>query len=280
MSAIAEDFDDEYDEYYDDDEGISGFVVLVVAIVILAVFSAVVWFAYQRGMQTGASRDGGVPIVAADPTPAKTERELELSSTGNQEVYDRLEGNVPSEIVVAAQTDRDPLDGFGETASASEMATQDDPVTEVNDAPPVTQPATQDEPVLVAEAATPEPQEQDEPARQVPVPVTKTSVLPEQPEPQPAAATPATTSTATGGTHVVQVGAFRSDEEATGYYNKLSNQFGAFLAGKSPDIQRADLGSRGIYYRLRIAPFNSKADAQSYCTSLKSGGQDCLVKPR
>lgn len=98
---------------------------------------------------------------------------------------------------------------------------------------------------------------------------------------QPTRLTPARSSasiSAINGSHVVQVGAFRSEAEADTYWTRLQNRFGSFLDGKVKDVERADLGDRGVYYRLRIASFNSSDAAKSYCTSLKSRNQDCLVK--
>ena len=44
--------------------------------------------------------------------------------------------------------------------------------------------------------------------------------------------------------------------------------------------QRADLGERGIYYRLRINGFASREAANEYCQTLQSRGQACLVARR
>jgi hypothetical protein len=43
---------------------------------------------------------------------------------------------------------------------------------------------------------------------------------------------------------------------------------------------RADLGAKGVFFRLRIGPFASSADAKSFCDGLKTRGQDCLVKSK
>ena len=53
-----------------------------------------------------------------------------------------------------------------------------------------------------------------------------------------------------------------------------------YVAGKSSDIERADLGERGIFYRLRIGPFASADEARTYCEGLKTRGQDCLHKAK
>ena len=77
---------------------------------------------------------------------------------------------------------------------------------------------------------------------------------------------------------MVQVGAFRSNDEAMAQWGRMQTKLGDFLNGKSPDVERADLGDRGVYHRLRIGPFSSSDAAKTYCADLKERGQDCLIK--
>jgi hypothetical protein len=93
-------------------------------------------------------------------------------------------------------------------------------------------------------------------------------------EPAPA---PATSSAS--GDYVIQTAAFRSEEEARDEYSKLRDKHGGLIASYGPLIQKADLGSRGVYYRLRLGPIDSKAAASNLCDSLLAAGEkDCLVR--
>ena len=49
------------------------------------------------------------------------------------------------------------------------------------------------------------------------------------------------------------------------------------LGSRQPDIQRADLGARGTFYRVRVGPAASRSEAVQFCESLKSQGADCFV---
>ena len=49
------------------------------------------------------------------------------------------------------------------------------------------------------------------------------------------------------------------------------------LAGKEPVVVRADLGTKGIFYRVRLVGFDSQSDAGSECARLKSKGVKCFV---
>ncbi len=280
--STAEEYDDSYDDEFEEDGEIiiSGFTVLLVALVVIALFSAIVFFAYQQGIRKTASTGGAVPTIAADPSPVRTERDLASMPAERGEVYDRLEGNIPTEVIVEAEAGRDPLEGFDERVSASTPSTETTFAANETEEPSVTPEATVTQPVE-SQVASREPIETEsvsEPANTQPA----ASTVP-VPTPAPANTSPATTPAMAGvttGTHLVQVGAFRSNDEAMTFYNRLVSKHGTFVSSKSPDVQRADLGAKGIYYRLRIGPFASKDAAASYCTSLKERGQDCLVKAR
>jgi cell division protein FtsN len=76
---------------------------------------------------------------------------------------------------------------------------------------------------------------------------------------------------------VLQVGAYESEQIANGAWNTFRSRYGAVAEGLSPDIQKADLGAKGIWYRLRVGPFADRAAAASACEKLKAAGGNCLV---
>ena len=90
---------------------------------------------------------------------------------------------------------------------------------------------------------------------------------------------PAPVTSSASGDYVVQTAAFRSEEEARDEYRKLRDKHGGLIASYGPLIQKADLGSRGVYYRLRLGPIDSKGAASNLCDSLLAAGEkDCLVR--
>ena len=48
------------------------------------------------------------------------------------------------------------------------------------------------------------------------------------------------------------------------------------LSDKKPATIRADLGSKGIYYRLRVNSLDA-AGAKNICQSLSAKGQACII---
>jgi cell division septation protein DedD len=75
---------------------------------------------------------------------------------------------------------------------------------------------------------------------------------------------------------VLQIGAFESQELANGAWAAFRARYQA-AASLSPDVQRADLGAKGVVYRLRIGPFADRNAATETCVQLKAAGANCFV---
>lgn len=181
-------------------------------------------------------------------------------------------------------------------APAPEAAAPEAAVTpEAAPAPSVSTPAATIVPTVPAEqAAAPAPvqtQTQAAPAPAVQVseaPVAQTVVpAPEAQAPAapaeevaPAAPAPKPAKIASGGAWVVQISALRDEKSAHAAWSKLTKRFPAVLGGHALNVEKADLGAKGTYYRVRAAGFASKSAAQNACSKLKAGGQDCMVKKR
>jgi hypothetical protein len=73
----------------------------------------------------------------------------------------------------------------------------------------------------------------------------------------------------------VQLGAFKSQEEAEKNWNVIRAKYSSKLEGKEHRVIRVDLGAKGIFYRLHVLPFASAANAQSFCGSIAPQG--CFV---
>lgn len=97
-------------------------------------------------------------------------------------------------------------------------------------------------------------------------------------KPKPVVSAPVATGS---GDYVVQVASVRSYEAATDVWNNVSNKFsGVIVSGLYSDIAQADLGDKGIFYRLRVAGLADKAAAAQLCTQFKARGQACFVVKR
>ena len=78
------------------------------------------------------------------------------------------------------------------------------------------------------------------------------------------------------GNAVVQLGAYRSEDELYEAWNKMQVKFDD-LSYREPTVIRADLGAKGIYYRLRIAGIANAAEAKTLCATLSAKGQACIL---
>jgi hypothetical protein len=94
------------------------------------------------------------------------------------------------------------------------------------------------------------------------------------------AAAPPPPAPATGGRggFQIQLATSRSEGEAQALWKQVSSNAG--LSGKSPDIEKVDIGNFGTFYSLKVGPFPDKAESLKVCNALKRNGVDCsLVSP-
>jgi hypothetical protein len=59
----------------------------------------------------------------------------------------------------------------------------------------------------------------------------------------------------------------------------LQRRYPSILGDRAADIQRADLGERGVYFRVRVG-YPTRETAIEMCESLKAAGGDCILATR
>lgn len=276
-----------YDATLEDDDNGGGrsplFVILTV--LVLAAFGAVVWVAYQQGVKQG---DRGAPqIIPREPGPVRVAPEDPGGVTVPDQdklIYDRIagaEGSSPTEETLAPPPEEPqdlppPVDAQAQRAAA-ETAAKAAPVSDTGDTSAAAPGAAEEgEAAIAAEAAraAPTPEQvaaQEEAKKQAAALTSQIDAI------DPGAADAAAkTASATAGAFVVQVGAFKADSEAAAKWQELKRKNADVLGSLKPDILRVDLGSKGIWYRLRVGPFETKANAVAKCEVLKSRGVACI----
>jgi hypothetical protein len=92
-----------------------------------------------------------------------------------------------------------------------------------------------------------------------------------------AAASPAPTVFRASGPFLAQLVAVRSDAAAAEAFKKATQRHGDLFAGARLDIQRADLGAQGEFYRVRAGYFADRAAAVSFCERARASGLDCIA---
>ena len=107
-------------------------------------------------------------------------------------------------------------------------------------------------------------------------------------EPKVAAATPAKpvasvrksaapAAGSAGNGYRVQLAALRSNQDARREWTRLRTRHSNLLGRLRHSVVRADLGAKGIYYRLRAGPLENKAAARTLCGELTKIKVGCLV---
>jgi cell division protein FtsN len=104
-------------------------------------------------------------------------------------------------------------------------------------------------------------------------PVANTAVASASPAPV------ATAPDASSGSYVLQIGSYKSQDEANASWKTFQAKH-PILGGYESDVKKADLGDKGVWYRLRAGSFATKDAATAFCDKLKADGGDCLLAKR
>lgn len=75
----------------------------------------------------------------------------------------------------------------------------------------------------------------------------------------------------------LQLGSFASAENAQRGFEQASSKYGSTLAEHTLYVQPIDLGSRGVFHRLRIGGFENLPQASAACTTLGIAAADCMI---
>lgn len=276
------DFDDGY-RGFDPREESNGRGPLILALAggVLVVFGAVVWNTYAKGVRLS---DDGVPVILADKgeikrKPADTVAMVQPDLS--RRVYDQMESSpaesLPEAVGVSMQRvpDSDPqlvggppmelrpgLDAGEEVAPDRSVEAE---VEALRGDLPVADAPAETASLGEARALTPEPG----PAPEVSLP----SAPPvETPKPRFVFVE--------GGPFLVQLAALRSEDAAFKAWEQAALRQPDVFRGASRIVQRADLGAKGVFYRLRVGSFAARDSAMAFCDAIKAGGGSCIIVER
>jgi cell division septation protein DedD len=248
-------FDDDYRGFdAREEETARGPLILTLAIGVLLIFGAVVWNTYRQGVRPAGE---GLPSVLAEDAPIKKVPEVaggaDIPNT-NIRFFDGMDAS-----------QRDPV--AEPPAATMELAG----AGTVSDGLPTNLRRGPVEPVTDLTGATPEPPATAQSAE--PGPATQAVVsLPAEPQgPRVRFAF------AADGNFLVQIAALRSEEAAESAWKRMTASSPELYHGATKIIQRADLGSEGVFYRLRVGAFADRSGASAFCDAVKEAGANCIV---
>ncbi len=78
------------------------------------------------------------------------------------------------------------------------------------------------------------------------------------------------------GTRMIQIGAYGSEAVARQQWDRLSGQHDDLLGSKEHYVQRTN-NSGKVFYRLRVAGYQSKGETQEACAALSARGLPCIT---
>lgn len=280
----------------DDVEGSRLPLLIVLALLVLAMFGGVVWLAYTQGVARGR---GETPVLTAANGPERVAPPQGGSNTVPYQGFKIYEQPAPPDDSADAAPASAPA------AAAPAPATPKPALVEA--APPPAPKQVAAAPVKPAPAPTPaapKPAPAAAPpksvaaliqqANSVPEPKPVAKVPPPAPAKPAAAATPgvatgapralggttqmaaASAAPAASGGYVLQIGSYKSQADAETAWKSYKTRHAALLTGYSNNIQQADLGEKGTWYRLRIGGFSDKEVATALCDRLKADGGACI----
>lgn len=97
------------------------------------------------------------------------------------------------------------------------------------------------------------------------------------PKSKPAAPV-AASSTSAGSGYVAVLSSKKTRMDALKAFADMQQKYGDVLSAKTPDVQEANLGEKGVWYRAVAGPPGSREAAANLCSQLKTAGHEgCWV---
>lgn len=262
MAGRDHPFEDDYRGFdVREDETARGPLILALAIGVLLIFGGVVWNTYRQGVRPASD---GLPSVIAEAQPFKQRPE----NPGGQPVqhtdkqfYDAMDASERSPEVTPATA---PAAAAGTLAGGPPRDLRPAPLDAPGDELVSPAPA----PVAVVDMPAP--------ATVAPEPkIAAVTIKPPEPF-EPLSAKARFTFTESG-PFLVQIAALRSEEAAETAWRRVTSSSPELYHGANKRIQRADLGSEGVFYRLRVGAFMERSEAAAFCEAIKEAGANCIV---
>lgn len=236
-----------------------GLLSSALVLLVMAAFAGGVWFAHVAARRhEGGATAGDIPLIRADPHPFK----VRPTKPGGMAVPDQ-------NMLV-----------YGERHDRIEHLLPPPEKPMARPAPPPPPPAPKRPavpPPAIAAAPAAAPSAPAAPTlAQAPAasPTTPAVAAPAPAKPAPAPLRPAIART---GGFRLQLGSVKTPDAARRTWQRLKEANADLLGNLDGFAMRADLGAKGVYYRIETAPLADRAVAAQICGELKRRGVGCLL---
>jgi hypothetical protein len=236
----------------------------------MAVFAGGLYFAYVQGTHhpTATPSADGVPLIRADDRPTKVKPDQPGGMAvpdQNVSLYNEKPGGAPVEKLLPGPEQPMPRP----IAPPKEAAAPPIPAPFSADAAPTPPPAEKQ--AAAAPTKPAKPAAQAKPAAKDTAVKEAAAILGAG---APATPTPAK---AGGGPVRVQLGSLRSAEAAKEEWARLKREQPELLGKLSAIAVKADLGDKGVYYRVQAGPLPDGAAAERLCSELRQRKLGCSL---
>jgi hypothetical protein len=274
---------------------------LTVAVVLgLAVVGTAGAYAYRS--YSGSPRTGTPPVIKADNAPSKVVPPTQTGDGSGKQIYDRIGGGGGPERVVSreeqpvdvnAAAARPAFPSVGQTAAPPQQtaSASDDGSADAQPRKIRTVPIRGDQANAVPAAARPAPPaptavrtvpvQTAAPAANAPMSLSPNAAAPANVRSASAAVPPAaaapTNVARTTGAYSVQIASQKTEAEAQASARSAQAKYANLMGSMSPSVKRADLGDKGVYYRVMVGPFQTSDEAVKFCSNLRVAGGNCVV---
>ena len=250
----------------------------LVLVLVMAGFAGGLWYAYAH---LGSRSPADAPLIRADERATKVRPEQPGGMAIHdldKRIYDMGRGQPQVEKLLPP-----PETPLPRPVAAPEPAP---PAADNAASPPVPPPSAAQPPATPQAAAPATAENPPAPAALAPAPPAATAAPAVPATVAAPAAAPATTPpapslpAAANGGYRLQLAALRSEDAARKQWGKLKQAHKDLLGQLAGTWPRADLGERGVFYRLQAGPIADGAAAERLCGELKRRNVGCvLVRP-
>ena len=260
-------FDGSMDEE-DGEEGSRLPLLIFIALMVLLLFGGVVYYAYDYGVQRGRA-DSPRVIVAQGSSGTKL-KVYQQPAPADDESADADSVPAPASPVAKAPAEQVSPPALAAPAGPDEKTPK--PAALPVETPPPPPPAAKPR-KTVAAAAPPTPRVATQPPVALVAPTSTETVSTPHAED---ATTEAPPKLAARGAFLLQIGSYKSQDEAEAAWHAFQSKH-PIVGGYQSDIKQVDLGDKGTWYRLRVGAFADKDAAMELCSKLKADGASCFM---
>ncbi len=233
--------------------------------------------------------DGGAPLPL-EPEATAGMQDPVTGDPGRQDLPQDLPRNFRAAEQLAAAAPETPVQSDAsapETLAEQVGAATEDRAFEASPAEPAEPAQTPAPATETARPTEPEAGEADQTdgsaaaqtASAAPAVATTTAPAP-APKPEPPEQIQTAAAVPVGGDYVIQLASFLNPETAVRETALVEQRFSDLLAGHEIFVQQIDIADKGIFYRVRLGPFASLAEARATCARFQERDRECLAMAR